>query len=84
MVTGPIDWAHAESKGKQMDWGHLFESRGRADRPDLDETVVNGAPFDYRKSDKRTFARPESPAKARNAKLADDLRRRALRMMETR
>jgi len=67
-----------------MDWSHLFESRRAGERPDADETVINGAPYEYWKSARRAVARSESPAKAVNATLAEDLRRRALRMMQTR
>jgi hypothetical protein len=31
-----------------MDWTQLLGSREKTERPDLDETVINGAPYDRR------------------------------------
>lgn len=68
----------------KMDWSRSLESRGSAVRPDLDETVINGAPYGHPKPARGGVARSESAAKAVNENLAEDLRRRALRMMRAR
>ena len=67
-----------------MDWSHLFARSERPDRPDLDETVINGTPYDVRRST-HGFAAESGPRRGRlNADRIEALRRRALAVVRAR
>lgn len=67
-----------------MDWSHLFGSAGKADRPDLDETVINATPYELRKPARAAPAKGANRPVRLSADRIADLRRRALAVVRAR